>query len=189
MRPMDRNWLSSVSARSTAMRASKCAPEPNSMFSCASSIQCAIAHEARNPEIAGDVEHPKPASGLGKLGLQIADVGIVELAEIHFRPLQSIVPPDRVGIPLHQLEEPLDDRFLAACCRPRSRWSPRGPGSRQGPGRKNTKAGRKIFETFVAQRPDRRPFDLGRSIERSRHRRRLVRAGRLRLTLAGTARR
>ena len=69
-------------------------------------------HKGRNPEIAGDVEHPKPASGFGKLGLQIADVGIVELAEVHFRPLQSIVPPDRVGIPFHQLEESLDDRFL-----------------------------------------------------------------------------
>ena len=69
-------------------------------------------HEGRNPEIAGDVEHPKPASGFGKLALQIADVGIVELAEVQLRPLQSIVPPDRVCIPFHQLEESLDDRFL-----------------------------------------------------------------------------
>ena len=69
-------------------------------------------HKARNPEIAGDVEHPKPASGFGKLGLQIADVGIVELAEVHFRPLQSIVPPDCVCIPFHQLEESLDDCLL-----------------------------------------------------------------------------
>ena len=69
-------------------------------------------HKARNPEIAGDVEHPKPASGFGKLGLQIADVGIVELAEVHFRSLQSIVPPDCVCIPFHQLEEALDDCFL-----------------------------------------------------------------------------
>ena len=69
-------------------------------------------HEARNPEIAGDVEHPKAASGFGKLDFQIADVGIVELAEVHFRPLQSIVPPDRVGIAFHQLEESLDDGLL-----------------------------------------------------------------------------
>src|SRR5215475_8528709 len=34
MRPMDRNWFSSVNARSKPMRASKCAPDPNSMFSC-----------------------------------------------------------------------------------------------------------------------------------------------------------
>ena len=69
-------------------------------------------HKGRNPEIAGDVEHPKPASGFGKLLLQIADVGIVELAEVQFRPLQSIVPPDGVCIPLHQLEESLDDCLL-----------------------------------------------------------------------------
>src|SRR5262249_39528310 len=40
-------------------------------------------HEARNPEVAGDVEHPKATSGFGKLCLQITDVGIVELAEVH----------------------------------------------------------------------------------------------------------
>src|SRR5882672_4923342 len=50
--------------------------------------------ECWNPEIAGDVEHPKPTSDFGKLHLQIAEVGIVELAEIHLRPLQSVVPPD-----------------------------------------------------------------------------------------------
>ena len=66
----------------------------------------------RDPEIAGDVEHPKPAAGLGKLISQIANIGIVELAEVQFRPLQSIVPPDRVCIPFHQLEESLDDRLL-----------------------------------------------------------------------------
>ena len=36
-------------------------------------------HKGRNPEIAGDVEHPKPASGVRELGLQITDVGIVEM--------------------------------------------------------------------------------------------------------------
>jgi hypothetical protein len=39
-------------------------------------------------------------------------------------------------------------------------------------------AGRKVFEAFVAQRPDRRPFDLGRSVERGRRPRPLVRVGR-----------
>jgi hypothetical protein len=53
-------------------------------------------HEARNPEIVGDVEHPHLASGFGKLDLQVAGVGIVELSQVHFRPLQSVVPPDRV---------------------------------------------------------------------------------------------
>jgi hypothetical protein len=66
-------------------------------------------HEARNPEVAGDVEHPKATSGSGKLDFQFADVGFIEVAEIHFRPLQSIVPPDRVRIPFDQLEESLDD--------------------------------------------------------------------------------
>src|SRR6516164_9898348 len=37
-------------------------------------------HKARNPKVAGDVQHPKPASGFGELALQITDVGIVELA-------------------------------------------------------------------------------------------------------------
>ena len=82
-------------------------------------------HEARNPEVAGDVEHPEPAPGLGKPPSQIAHVGIVELAEVDLRSLQSVVPPDCVGIPLHQLEETLDDGFRDACCRPRSRWNPR----------------------------------------------------------------
>ena len=62
-------------------------------------------HEASNPEVACDVKHPKPAPGYQQLGLQIADVGIVELAEVHLRPLQAIVPPDRVCITLHQLKE------------------------------------------------------------------------------------
>src|SRR5262245_65951966 len=53
-------------------------------------------HEAGNPEIAGDVEHPYAASGFTKLSLQITNVGIVELAEVHLRALQAIVPPDGV---------------------------------------------------------------------------------------------
>ena len=69
-------------------------------------------HEARNAEIAGDVEQPEPAPGFGELGFQIADIGIVELAEVDLRPLQSVVPPDGVGIPFHQLQEALDDGLL-----------------------------------------------------------------------------
>ena len=136
MRPRDRNWFSSVSARNTAIRVSKCAPEPNSIFSCPFCIQCVIATKRRNPEIAGDVEHPKPASGFGKLDLQIADVGIVELAEVQFRPLQSIVPPDGVCIPFHQLEESLDDCFLERVAG-RAAVGIRREGGRA-PGRKNT---------------------------------------------------
>src|SRR5262249_48283556 len=34
--------------------------------------------KARNSEIAGDVEHPKPPSGIGKLGFEIADIGVVK---------------------------------------------------------------------------------------------------------------
>ena len=93
-------------------------------------------HIGGNAEIAGDVEHPQLASRVGELGVQIANVGIVELAEIDLGPLRSIVPPDRVGIPFDQFEESLDDGFLDACCRPRSRWNP--PGRRQGRYRKNT---------------------------------------------------
>ena len=69
-------------------------------------------HEARNPEIAGDVQHPQAAPGLGELDLQIADIRIVEAVEVHRGPLQAIVPPDRIRISFHQLEETLDDRLL-----------------------------------------------------------------------------
>ena len=123
-------------------------------------------HKARNPEIAGDVEHPKPASGFGKLGF--ADRGCrnrrtgrgplpAAAIDCTTRLRMHPVPPAR-GIPGRSLPR--------ACCRPRSRWNPRGPGSRGRPlVEKIQQAGRKIFEAFVAQRPDRRPFDLGRSIE------------------------
>src|ERR1700733_13548664 len=65
-----------------------------------------------NAEIAGDVEHPKPAAGFGELPAQIVDVRIVELREIDFLALRPVVPPDRVSIALDQLEETLDDGFL-----------------------------------------------------------------------------
>ena len=142
-------------------------------------------HEARNPEIAGDVEHPEAASGFGKLGFQVANVGIVELAEVHFRPLQSIVPPDRIRIPLHQFEKSLDDGFfqrVAGGAAIGVRVDLVGAGAAV---EKIQQAGRKIFESLVAQRPDRRPFELGRSIERSRRRRRSVFVDRLRQTLPG----
>src|ERR1700683_2727143 len=69
-------------------------------------------HKGWNAEIGGDVEHPKPASSVRKLISQIADIGIIELAEVDLRPLQAIVPPDRVSIPLYQLKETLDDCLL-----------------------------------------------------------------------------
>ncbi len=68
--------------------------------------------KAWDPEIAADVEHPKPTPVFGKLISQIADIGIVELTEVHFRPLQPIVPPDCVGIAFYQFKEALDDGLL-----------------------------------------------------------------------------
>ena len=136
MRPMDRNWFSSVSARSKAIRLSKCAPEPNSIFSCEFCHPVQDRHEARNPEIAGDVEHPEPASGFGKLGSAdrgcrnrrtgrgpLAAAAIDCTTRLHRHP----VPPAR-GNPGRLLPR--------VCCRPRSRWNPRRSG--RGPGRKNT---------------------------------------------------
>ena len=46
--------------------------------------------EARNAEIAGDVEQPEPAPGLGKLSFQVANIGIVELGEIDLGPLKRL---------------------------------------------------------------------------------------------------
>ena len=82
------------------------------MYSCESSIQCEIATKLGIPRslVTSSTQSRRPVSA--SWVLQIADVGIVELAEVHFRPLQPIVPPDRIGIPFHQLEETLDDRFL-----------------------------------------------------------------------------
>ena len=158
------------------MRASKCAPEPNSTNSCPFSIQCAIATKVGMPRslVTSSTQSRRPVSA--SWVLQIADIGIVELAEVHFRPLQSIVPPDGVGIPFHQLEESLDDGFLERVAG-RAAVGIRVDLVAAGAAVEEIQqAGRKIFEPLVAQRPDRRPFDLGRWIERSRHRRRLVRA-------------
>src|SRR5258706_13927944 len=95
--------------------------------------------------------------------MQIANVGVVELAEIDLRPSQSIVPPDRVGIPLPQLEESLDD-CLFACIAGRAAVGIRVEGGGAAVEEIQDARG-KILEAFVAQRPDRRPFDLGRGIE------------------------
>src|ERR1700732_2621961 len=111
-----------------------------------------------NAEVAGDVEHPKPASDVGELALQIANIGIVELAEVDFGPLRSIVPPDGVAIPRDQLEESLNDGFLQRVA------GGAAIGIRRKSGRaaveKIQHAGRKIFETLIAQGPDRRPLDF-----------------------------
>ena len=39
-------------------------------------------HKGRNPEIAGDIEHPKLAAAFGQLSLQIADVGVTKRTEV-----------------------------------------------------------------------------------------------------------
>src|SRR5262249_23323794 len=38
--------------------------------------------KGRNPEIAGDIEHPEPATAFSQLPLQIADVGVIKWAEV-----------------------------------------------------------------------------------------------------------
>ena len=68
-------------------------------------------HEAWNAEVMSNVKHPELAAGFGKLASQLADIGVVELTDVQFRPLQFVVPPDGVGIPLHQLEKALDNGF------------------------------------------------------------------------------
>src|SRR4051812_1598537 len=73
--------------------------------------------EGRNAEITRDVEHPELASGLAQLVLQVADVGIVDAAEIERRPAQPVVPPDRVRVALHELQKALDDGLLEGVAR------------------------------------------------------------------------
>ena len=172
IRPIDRNWLSSVNARN--MRNARIEMRAGTELD----IFLAVLHPVqdrdigRNAEIAGDVEHPQLASGVGELALQVADVGIVEHVQVDFRPLRSVVPPDRVGIPFHQFEEALDDGFLDRVAG-RAAVGIRLEGGRAAV-EEIQQAGRKVFEAFVAQRPDRRPLDLGRRIERLRRRLRLV---------------
>src|SRR5580700_6596430 len=103
------------------------------------------------------------------------NVGIIQLAKIHLRPLQSIVPPDRVCVPLDQLEESLDNGLLKRVAR-RAAVGISGDLVVAWPLIENIQeTGRKIFEALVAQRPDWRPFDLGRAVERIVCLRRLVR--------------
>src|SRR3974390_423072 len=123
-------------------------------------------HKAWNAEIAGDVEHPEPASSISKPGFELVNVGIVELAKIQLPALQAIVPPDCVCIPLHQLEEALDDGLLervagGAAVGVRMHLVAAGAFVEE-----IEKSGRKKLESFIAQGPDRRPFDLRRGIER-----------------------
>ena len=66
----------------------------------------------RNAEIARHIQHPEAASQRGEMGPQIPNVTVAKLIEVDLRALQAIVPPDRVGIPLDEFEETLDDRFL-----------------------------------------------------------------------------
>ena len=122
-------------------------------------------HVSGNAEVAGDVEHPQPAPRIGKLGLQIPDIGIVELLEVELGTLQPVVPPDGVGIALDQFEEALNDGFLAGVAGRAT------VGVRMEAAIKEVEqTGRKIFETLVAQRPDRRPLGPHRGIERLRNR-------------------
>src|SRR5262249_25802648 len=114
-----------------------------------------------NAEIVGYVEHPQFSPGVSKLRPDIADIGIVELIEINLVAPEPVVPPDRVGIAFDQFEETLNDGFLA------------GVAGRATIGvgveviiEKVKQAGWQIFEATVAQRPDRRPFDLLARVER-----------------------
>src|SRR5262245_29587797 len=68
-------------------------------------------HATRSAEIGGDFEPPQAAPGFDELVLQVTNIGIIELAEVDLRPLQAVVPPDRVGVPFDELKEPLHDRL------------------------------------------------------------------------------
>src|SRR5262245_23920653 len=127
-------------------------------------------HVGGNAEIAGDVEHPQPASGIGKLGLQIPDIRIVELLEVDLGTLHPVVPPDGVGIALDQFQEALNDGLLAGVAG-RATVGVRMEAAIE----EVEQAGWKVFETLVAQRPDRRPLGPHRGIERLRNRMRIVR--------------
>src|SRR5262249_39392887 len=123
--------------------------------------------ESGNSEIAGDIDDPKLAAGRFELAAQVAGVGILETIEIHGLALQTVVPPDPVGIALHQFEETLNDRFgkrVAGRATVRIRVDLPGPAVEE-----ITKTGGKIAETAVTQRPGRRPFDFGGRIEPGGH--------------------
>src|SRR5579875_2453323 len=106
-------------------------------------------HKSRDSEIARDVEHPEPASDSRELHLQVANIGILELAEIDGRNLEPIVPPDGIGIALDELEEALDDCFF-----PRIAGRATVGIGRKGAGpamEKIEQARRQMFEASVAQ--------------------------------------
>src|SRR5262249_35758639 len=113
----------------------------------------------------GDVECPAPASGFGELEFEVADVCVTSRAEVGFRPLQSVVPPYGISIAFDQLEKSLDD-----CLRERVTGGAavgiRVKRVARSAIEKIQQTCRQISEPLVAQRPDRRPFNLGRRIER-----------------------
>src|SRR5262249_40237521 len=103
--------------------------------------------------------HPYLPPGIGELRLHIAHIRIVELVEIKLSALRTVVPPDRVGIALHEFEEALDDRLLAGVA------SRATVGVRVSAAIKEIKQpGREILESLVAQRPCRRPIGLLRRV-------------------------
>src|SRR5260370_42105825 len=69
-------------------------------------------HETRDPEIAGDIEHPQAAPGFGGFVLQVTDIRIIELAEFDLRPLVAGLPPYRVVGPFAEVQKSLHDRLL-----------------------------------------------------------------------------
>ena len=126
--------------------------------------------DGRDAKIARHVEHPQAASHRGEPGAQIPKVVVAQRIEVDLGTPQTIVPPDRAGVPLDQFEETLNDRFLKRIA---GRATVRVSTDPVVAGRivkKIQEAGRKVLETLVAQRPNRRPFHLGRGIEAAQSR-------------------
>src|SRR5215467_14418297 len=72
---------------------------------------CALRYrgKSRYANVAGDVEHPKLAAKAAVMTSKPADERVVDAVEIDAMPSQSVVPPDRNGIPLYQLKQTLQD--------------------------------------------------------------------------------
>ena len=70
-----------------------------------------------NAEVVGDVEHVEAALEPGAIGARSAEEGIVEGVEIEGGPANPVVPPQRTGIALDELEEALQDRLLDRAAR------------------------------------------------------------------------
>ena len=86
---IDMNWFSSVSVRNMAMRASKCEPEPNSIYSLPVLLSSALSRRKLGmPRSLVMSSTQRRFPRFGQLNLQIAHVGIVELVKIHCRALQ-----------------------------------------------------------------------------------------------------